>query len=278
MVTFVAIGDFGTGTKEQHKVSKALKEIYDQFKFSFVIGLGDNIYPSGCSDVKDKLFIKLFEDPYSELPDSVRWYMCLGNHDYGYIYYNNSKIEFLDNSQCQIEYTKHSKKWYMPSRYYSFVKGPIEFFYLDTNLDRMNKDDIEKQLHTMKNKLDTSKATWKVVCGHHTWESIAYHGSEECFIDKFLKRLFKDTKPDYYMCGHDHCKSIITKNDITLLISGNGGEVYNEKTNVNQIKGTLEYFSPSLGFALINATNDNFIIDIYGLQGNKIIKEYSFHH
>ena len=81
--------------------------------------------------------------PYSILPDD-KWYMCLGNHDYGY----KLKLRgFKDNSKNQVKYTKHSKKWYMPNKYYSFTKGPVEFFYLDSNLDRLSKSDINKQLN-----------------------------------------------------------------------------------------------------------------------------------
>ena len=30
------------------------------------------------------------------------------------------------------------------------------------------------------------------------------------------------------MCGHDHCKSLIVKDGITLVVSGTGGEPYDE--------------------------------------------------
>lgn len=272
LTTFIAIGDMGKGTPEQHEVAKLIKKL-KKYKYSFVTGLGDNIYPNGCSSIHDKNFKTKFEDPYSILSNSIRWYMCLGNHDYGYDYDESNNL--VDNSKNQLDYTKHSKKWYMPARYYSFVKGPIEFFYLDTNFDRKSESFIQKQLQVMKQKLDTSKKRWKIVCGHHTWRSIAGHGNAEKRLEIFLDDLFKDTKPHLYMCGHDHCKSLMVKNDITLVISGNGGEVYDEpRVNLKSMKDcTLKYFSPSLGVALVKADKHNLNIDFYNTTG---LKEYSY--
>ena len=271
MVNCLVIGDMGKGTINQKKVSKSMKQLYKQYKPKFILGLGDNIYPNGCSSKNDPRFISHFEDQYSILPNH-RWYMCLGNHDYGYL---QNKEGLLDNSVHQVDYTKHSKKWYMPSKYYSFVKGSAEFFYLDTNLDRMSESTIQHQLHIMKDKLDKSTKKWKIVVGHHTWRSIAGHGNAEPRFETFLKDLFKDTKPTLYMCGHDHCKTLIVKNGITLVVCGTGGEVYDEESvdlsNVNDF--SLEYFSPTLGVSTLDITKDKLDLVFYDVKGNK---EYSY--
>ena len=266
----IVIGDMGKGTEDQHTVARAMKQLYKKHNIKFVIGVGDNIYPDGCTSVNDTSFQDRFEKPYSILPDD-KWYMCLGNHDYGY--QQNIK-GLIDNSKHQVDYTKHSKKWFMPSKYYSFSKGPVEFFYLDSNLDRMSESTIQHQLHIMKDKLDKSTKKWKVVIGHHTWRSVAGHGNAELRYETFLNDLFKDTKPNLYMCGHDHCKSIIIKDGITLVISGNGGEVYDEP-NVelsNMHDCQLNYFSPSLGFAILKIKKGTLGIDFYNDTG---FKEYT---
>jgi len=267
----IVIGDMGKGTEDQLKVAKAMKKLYKKHKIKFVVGVGDNIYPDGCTSVNDPEFVNKFERPYSSLPDD-RWYMCLGNHDYGYL---QNKHGLINNSRHQIEYTKHSKKWFMPSRYYSFTKGPAEFFYLDTNLDRMSESVIQTQLKEMKHKLDTSTKKWKVVVGHHTWRSIAGHGNAERRLETFLNDLFKDTKPNLYMCGHDHCKSVMVKDGITLVISGNGGESYDEPSvNLRSMHDCqLDYFSPSLGFAILRIKQGSLVVDFYNEKG---FREY--HH
>jgi len=261
----IVIGDMGKGTEDQHKVAKAMKKLYKKHKIRFVVGVGDNIYPNGCTSVNDPEFVNKFEHPYSILPDDI-WYMCLGNHDYGYL---QNKNGLINNSRHQVDYTKQSKKWFMPSKYYSFVKGPAEFFYLDTNLDRMSESVIQKQLKIMKHKLDTSTQEWKIVVGHHTWRSIAGHGNAEHRHEIFLNDLFKDTKPNLYMCGHDHCKSLMVKDGITIVISGNGGEVYDEPTvelsNMHDCR--LDYFSPSLGFAILRIRKGSIAVDFYNDKG-----------
>jgi len=268
----IVIGDMGKGTPDQYKVAKTMKQLYKRHKIKFVIGVGDNIYPDGCTSVNDIEFHEKFEKPYSILPDDT-WYMCLGNHDYGYM--KGGPKGLLDNSKYQVDYSNVSKKWHMPSKYYSFVKGPAEFFYLDTNFDRMSESGIQRQLRIMKNKLDSSKKKWKIIVGHHTWRSIAGHGNAEPRFETFLHDLFQDTKPHLYMCGHDHCKSLMIKDGITLVISGNGGEAYDEP-NVNMKSMgdcQLDYFSPSLGFAVLKITHNSLGLDFFNDKG---FREY--HH
>ena len=266
----MVIGDMGKGGTDQLKVAKPMKKLYKKHKIKFVLGLGDNIYPDGCTSVTDPLFHDNFEKMYSILPDD-RWYMCLGNHDYGY---HQTVHGLNNNSRHQVDYTKHSKKWYMPSKYYSFVKGPVEFFYLDTNLDRMSESTIQKQMRDMKHKLDSSKNKFKVVVGHHTWRSIAGHGNAEPRFETFLQDLFKDTKPHMYMGGHDHCKSLMVKDGITIVISGTGGESYDEpQVDLGSMHDCqLDYFSPSLGFNILRINNNSLGVDFYNDKG---FKEYS---
>ena len=86
--------------------------------------------------------------------------------------------------------------------------------------------------------------------------------------------LFRDTKPHLYMCGHDHCKSLIVKDDITLVVSGTGGESYDEpNVNLKNMSDCeLDYFSPSLGVAILRIKNNSLALDFYNEKG---FKEYS---
>ena len=110
----------------------------------------------------------------------------------------------------------------------------------------------------MKQKLDTSKKRWKIVCGHHTWRSIACHGNAEKRLEIFLDDLFKDTKPHLYMCGHDHNKQVIRmeidKKPLLLIVCGTGGKKYHKEVNYhNRIKNDseLQCCSNNLGYGEI---------------------------
>ena len=67
----------------------------------------------------DPQFQTKFEDIYRDF--SCPFYLCLGNHDYG----NGHYID--DRWKHQIEYSKHSRKWNMPARYYHKAFGTIDF-------------------------------------------------------------------------------------------------------------------------------------------------------
>lgn len=267
----MAIGDMGRGSQGQYEVAKAMKQNYKKHKIQFVLGLGDNIYENGATSVNDPQFITKFETPYKLLPNDP-WYMCLGNHDYGY---TEDSLGFLDNSKTQIDYSRKSKKWTMPSSYYSFVKGNTQFFYLDTNLDRLSSSQIKAQLKFMKHKLDTSKKRWKVVVGHHTWRSVASHGNSELDgFETFMNKLFKDTKPHVYMGGHDHCQSLIVKDKTSIVVSGSGSDEYyiNEPITLSNMKDCrLDYFSPSQGYVILDMKPNELILEFYNKHN---FKEY----
>ena len=120
----------------------------------------------------------------------------------------------------------------------------------------------------MKGKLDKCKKQWKVVIGHHTWRSIAGHGSAEPRLERFLNDLFKDTKPSLYMGGHDHCNSLIIKDEIPIVISGVGGDPCDEPTNLKHMHDCqLDYFSPSPGFTILSFTDTHMNIEFYNEKG-----------
>ena len=275
----ICIGDMGHGGTDQKKVSKLMGLLMKKYNISFITGLGDNIYPSGCKDSKDILFKKKFEGPYSNLPNKIPWYMILGNHDYGYKYGTTGVPQLIDNSQSQLDYhdysVKKGGKWRMPAKYYSYGKGPVDFFALDTNFDRLSPSEINTQKRVMIDKIKASKKRWKIVVGHHTWRSIAAHGNAEFSeLEKFLTELSKKTDVDAYICGHDHCKSLIlkkvNKRKIPLIVCGTGGEPYSHTLspdNMDIDNSKLYFFSPHLGVCLLDITEKRIIYTFYDSNG-----------
>jgi len=268
---FYILGDMGSGEESQIKVAEALRKNIGN-KQTFICGLGDNIYDNGVISVDDEQFIEKFEIPYQGISDSITFYMCLGNHDYGY---SNLSLNPIKNAECQIDYTNKSKKWNLPSNYYNYKKGDIEFFVLDTNLDMMSLKQIKTQLNTMIKKLQESKSKWKIVYGHHTWRSIAGHGNADDELEDFLRKLYDANPFDLYMCGHDHNKQIIDlkindDNFVTLIVCGTGGKVYHNYINYNELDENcdLQFISNNLGFGKINALKNTLTISFYDENNN----------
>src|SRR6201995_5214064 len=73
----------------------------------FVISCGDNFYPSGVVSENDPLFNFSFENIYTAHSLQCDWYPVFGNHDW------HSDVD------AQIRYSKVSRRWNMPARYYS---------------------------------------------------------------------------------------------------------------------------------------------------------------
>ena len=281
MVVFSIIGDMGSGTNFQYMVAKSLTNIIKNYSASFVCGLGDNIYNSGCTSPDDNQFETKFEKPYKKISDSIKFFMCLGNHDYG----KYMGVFNIDNSINQIIYSKLSqeknKKWILPDKYYTFKKGNTQFFVLDTNIDRLTLQQIKKQLKFIKTKINESTAKWNIVYGHHTWRSVGGHGNADSELESFFKSIFNSGKIDLYMCGHDHSKQFILKklpknNNMYMLVCGTGGKNTDYDFNPNNLDkkdAKLLHFSDTLGTALINTSSNKLNIKLFNL--NKIEFEYN---
>tara|TARA_Y100000817_G_C16838670_1_gene536977 strand:- start:290 stop:1144 length:855 start_codon:yes stop_codon:yes gene_type:complete len=260
MLDFYILGDMGSGEEAQKSVSRALQNHIGN-KNTFVCGLGDNIYEEGCTSINDKQFFEKFEKPYQGISDKIKFYMSLGNHDYGQSSCGKG------NSIYQIKYGKRSKKqgkkWIMPHNYYTFRKNKgnvvVEFFVIDTNMLNLTEKEIEKQMDQISQKINKSKAHWKIVYGHHTWRSVAGHGNADDELEEFLTELFTKSPFDVYMCGHDHNKQIIRMDidnkDVFLIVCGTGGKVYDDDINIDCVRSDseLEFLSNNLGFGYLKA-------------------------
>ena len=283
MITFSILGDMGSGLDEQFKVSLALGKNIKSNKGQFICGLGDNIYPSGCSSKDDTQFIEKFEIPYKNIPDKIKFYMCLGNHDYG----NYWDKTFRDCSESQIQYGIQSqvdclKKWYLPDHYYTYSKRQgntsIDFFVIDTNIDLMTQKLKNQQMNFMVNAIKKSKADWKILYGHHTFISIAGHGNAEPELNTYIRKLLR-LGIDMYMNGHDHNKQIVEtkigKKNIVIVTCGSGGNYCDDELNFDNIdhKSKLVWHSETLGFGTVFCNKNKLRLEMFD-ETNKLEKSY----
>ena len=267
-MNFMIIGDFGTGDIHQIKVADSMINLIKNNDIKFICGLGDSIYDSGVKSIKDKKFKTHFENPYKDI--KLKFYHCLGNHDYGDIY--NSKV-IPKNYKYQIEYSKISKKWVLPKRYYHYSKNinnvKICFFVLDTNLDLMNECEIHTQLQYFKNIIKKSKGDWYILYGHHTYRSVSGHGNAEDLLEDFLNELFSLNKINIYMCGHDHTKQYIIKDNLHIIVCGTGGFPYDYITDLKNMKDCkLNFLSENLGVGLLKCKKKSINISFYDDSSN----------
>jgi predicted MPP superfamily phosphohydrolase len=195
---FVAIGDTGSRLPGQYKTANALVKSYEAEPFSFVLLLGDNIYPYG--DVK-KHGDASFTQPYGPLLNAkVPFYVSLGNHD----------VQF-GFRQDQLAF------FHMPASYYVVKKGIADFFVIDTN-----EFDL-KQQQWLYDQLQVSKAPWKIVFGHHPILSSGKHGNNKALMTS-LSPILKEQNVALYLAGHDHnYERFKSQGGVTYVVSGGGG-------------------------------------------------------
>ncbi len=197
-VKFAVIGDSGTGRPPQFEIAARMVSFRQQFPFTFVLMLGDNIY--GGHSPED--FRRKFEEPYqSLLAGGVKFYASLGNHD--------DPIESF------------YKPFHMDGkRYYSFHYGNVDFFALDSTY--MSPE----QVAWLRQELSHAQRGWKICYFHHPLYSDAkFHGADIDLRNR-IEPILRDQKVDVVLSGHEHVyERLAPQHGIHYFVLGDSGEL-----------------------------------------------------
>ena len=205
-IRVLAFGDFGDGSDPQKRVAAAMLRYHQQHAFDFAITLGDNFYPSGMNSPTDARWQTWWSALYDPL--KIPFYASFGNHDWNQ----------PNSPAAEILFSERSPTWRMPAAYYTFQAGPVQFFALDTDIIS------EAQLEWLSAELDKSRATWKVVYGHHPIYSEGQHEDNNQKIAQLLPVL-KD-RADVYLAGHDHdMQHLKPEGRLHFFVAGSGGKL-----------------------------------------------------
>jgi len=251
-IRVVALGDFGTGTDEQKQVAAAMLANHRQSPFDIGVTVGDNFYPVGMESPKDKRWKSWWEQLYAPL--QIAFYPVLGNHDW---------YDF-DSPAAEILYSDDSKIWRMPSPYYTYIAGPVQFFAIDTN------DVSIKQLQWLDSELKKSRATWKVVYGHHPIYSDGYHGDNSRVKEQLLPLL--KNRVDLYLAGHEHdLQHLKPEAGVHFVVTGGGGR----ELRTPQPTSRALFAKEAHGFTILEVSQSRFDIRFVGAD-SKTLHEFSF--
>ena len=228
-LNFLVFGDWGRhGRPDQTEVAAQMAAAAKATGARFVISVGDNFYEDGVTAIDDPQWQTSFEKVYGAPSLQVPWHVILGNHDY------------RGDCDAQIAYSRNSKRWNMPARYFSQTHQinatmAVDFFYLDTTpmlkgyysekktRDHVMTQDTGKQLSWFKKALAASTAPWKIVFAHHPIYSGGLHGDSPELIENILPLLVQ-YKVQAYFNGHDHDLQHLQAGTINLFDSGAGSE------------------------------------------------------
>lgn len=228
-LNFVVLGDWGrNGEKDQRDVARQMAAAASDTGARFVLAVGDNFYEHGVASVDDPQWQSSFERVYTAPSLQVPWHAILGNHDYHL------------SSDAQIAYSKISKRWHMPARYYIRTEPidaatAVDFFFIDTMpmasfdddeqpyRDKVPWHDVPNQMTWLEKALAASTAPWKIVVGHHPIYSGGQHGDTPFLVEQVLPLLQKH-HVQAYINGHDHDLQHLQAGKVNLFCSGGGSK------------------------------------------------------
>jgi predicted phosphodiesterase len=238
---FAVIGDTGTGDKYQNAIAQVLIRSHEVFPFTFVIMMGDNLY--GSERPQD--YANKFEKPYKALLDAnVPFYASLGNHD-------------DPNQRLYKPFNMNGE------RYYTFTKGPIKFFVLDSNyMDRT-------QLSWLERELQASTDRWKMAYFHHPLYSSGERHGSEVDLRQQLEPLFLKYGVDVVFAGHEHFyERIKPQKGIYYFIAGGGAKLREGDVNRGQL--TAAAFDTDRSFMLVEVSGDTFQFQTISRLGGNV--------
>jgi tartrate-resistant acid phosphatase type 5 len=271
---FYVIGDWGKkGIPNQQVVATRMDDWAKKENPQFIVSTGDNFYDVGVKDVNDSHWQESFEKVYngSNLIQKP-WYISIGNHDY------------YGNADAEIEYSKTSKRWILPSRYWSRIVtardgSRIRFVFIDTSpfeksyyqaagiKDKVSVQDTLRQKKWIDSLTSLNDVDWKIVVGHHHIYTGGVRKNDPNSVRASLEPLFAKNKVDVYFCGHEHDLQHLKAIDkpTHYFLSGAGSDI----RPTGPINETL--FAQSIqGFMSVSIKRKSLEVKIVDYKGNVI--------
>jgi len=273
-ISFMIANDMGrNGYYDQKPIAAVMGEMAGKTGIDFVAAAGDEHHFNGVASVTDPLWLTNYELIYTHPELMLDWYPVLGNHEY------------KGNSQAVLDYSKVSRRWVMPARYYTMVKKvdaktSVRFIFIDTapligkyrtdSIDYPDvcKQDYKAQLHFIDSVLTVSTEKWKIVIGHHPiYANTTKNEDERTDMQTTLDPILREHKVDFYICGHIHNFQHIKQKDSPVDYFVNSSASLSRP--VEATTGTL-FTSDKSGFSICKVTNNSLSITFINALGESI--------
>lgn len=258
------------GYYDQKPIAELMGRMGETIGPKCVIAAGDIHHFNGVASVNDPLWTTNYEQIYSHPELMIDWFPVLGNHEY------------RGNTQAVLDYGQISRRWMMPSRYYTKVfnkKGlSLRVVFIDTTplINRYRKEyttypDARKQndvaqLQWLDETLRNAHEDWIIVVGHHPIYAETSKPQEERddMQKNVLPLLHKYNNVALYACGHIHNFQHIRKSNDKIDYVVNSSASLARK--VNPIDGT-QFCSSEPGFSVISATSSQLNLYMIDKEG-----------
>lgn len=207
-IRFAVIGDYG---HDQTGGAISVANMVDTWGVDFIVTTGDNSYYSDDIDRGIGQYYHEYIFPYAggygpgSPTGSNRFWPAMGNHDWD--------IDGLPRWQNYFVLPGNE-------RYYSIVRGPVEFFIVDSD-SREPDGNTSNSLQAvwLQGALAASTARWQIVAFHHPpFTSGNTHGGSPA-----RDWPYAAWGADAVLSGHEHLYERLARNGIPYFVIGNSG-------------------------------------------------------
>ena len=255
---FYMANDLGrNGYYDQKPIAELMGVMAEEVGPECVIAAGDVHHFEGVASTEDPLWMTNFELIYTHPELMIDWNAICGNHEY------------RGNTQAVVDYSRVSRRWDMPARYYTKAFSEegttVRIVWIDTTplIDKYRQEftkypdacqqDIDAQLQWLDATLASAKEDWVVVVGHHpiyaeTSKDDVERQDMQKRVDSILRR---HSNVAMYINGHIHNFQHIRMAGSPIDYVTNSSGSLSRK--VKPVEGTV-FCSSEPGFSILSAT------------------------
>ena len=254
---FYMANDLGrNGYYDQKPIAELMGVMAEEVGPECVIAAGDVHHFDGIASVDDPLWMTNFELIYTHPELMIAWHPICGNHEY------------RGNTQAVIDYSRVSRRWEMPARYYTKAFSEegttVRIVWIDTTplIDKYRQEftkypdacqqDIDTQLEWLDATLAAAQEDWVIVVGHHPiYAETSKDDVERLDMQKRVDTILRRHHVDMYLNGHIHNFQHIRVPGSTIDYITNSSASLSRK--VKPTDGTV-FCSPEPGFSILSAS------------------------
>jgi tartrate-resistant acid phosphatase type 5 len=266
-LSFLVIGDWGTGGKGQKRVAAGMLAKYARDGALAVLTTGNNFYEAGVESADDSQWEMKFEAVYPREKFDIPFYATLGERDY------------RGDPDAQLKYSGKklangtASRWRMPGRFWTkvFTSNTFSIRIIGIDTEQLLKgtaEQKERQLARLDSILAKSGEEWKVVIGHHPVYSNGQNGNSLGMI-RSVKPVLEKHHADMYVSGHDlDLEWIEPVNGVQYVVSGGGSG----SRDVRYGKNT-RFAATNMGFVWFEVSGKEMLLQFLDADGKVIFAQ-----
>lgn len=244
-VRFVALGDFGVGTRSdsessrrQRRVAAVLDRLVEDHGVRFVVSLGDTIYRGEQGQLEeegggeDDEWYSSFFQPYRYVIARVPVFPAIGNHDTADTESSDDRRQMEDNFHVHERFRDEADRASVgPGLFYRLRFGrDLELVCIDTSLD--SDDPQVHRYFQAPDHADFLRASfvadgprWVVPFSHHPVYCAGPSHPNDEEMRRDLLPYFDLAGVRLALAGHEHNFQLSERDGRTYVISGAGGQL-----------------------------------------------------